>query len=220
MMKLRFYLSAVFAFVLTVPAWSLFWTFEEAPVYNYTVIQTKERIRTSFHSAGINMAAQFGEKWGPAIHGTLFTPIQGVQGIYNPDTNNIENKSRTDIWSFYNIPFGFDVLLGAHSPMKSKFSFKMSKDNRMSFSSTIGIHLNGIFLRHSQYYDRRFDSLTLGFGADIRAGIQISEGLDMGFLFNFNFDLLDLLHTNNNIGMFYNLNTGIFLRHRFGSGTL
>jgi hypothetical protein len=188
------------------------------PVFNYTQIRTSDRTQYQFYSPGINYYALLAEDYGVFVSSTLFTPIQGVQTSYDFTANKYGEGSKTNLWDYYNVPIGFDVLVGLGTNFPSKFKLKTPYNDHMEFGAGIGIHLNGIFLRNSDYDNRYYNSLTLGLGIDLRAVFQPGKNFYLGLMFNGNFDFFDLLHTTNEMASFINLNTGIVFGFKTGKG--
>ena len=168
-------------------------------------------------SPGINYYTLIGEHAGPFVSGTLFFPVYGSDAAYNWDSQTQDDTDWTYLWDYYNRSLGFDVLVGLGTNAPSRFKMNLKYADHMEMSAGIGLHLNGIFLRHSQYDNRYFNSLTFGLGIDLRSALLVRRNFYLGLLFNGNFDFLDLIHSTNKMEMFFNFNTGIVLGFRAGS---
>ena len=189
-----------------------------APVLNYTTITSGNRTRYEFLSPGLNYYAFIGRRGGLVTSMTLFMPSGGRQSDYNFATRERDSASWESIWNFYNLPIGYDVHIGVGTSQESRFTVNRSGD-RMTINAAIGLHLNGIHLRHTEFSNRYFDSLTFGVGVDIRAAIQLDQVVSIGWMLNTNYDFLDLIHSQNAMVSFFNLNTGFLLGLRFGGGS-
>jgi hypothetical protein len=222
MMKLHSLSSTVmiflFGLIIVSTAHSSNFRHDISPVFNYTQIQTEDRTMYQFYSPGLNYFVLLGEKHGPFISSTLFFPAGGSESVYDFGGGGYDNSNWTSLWEYYNVPIGFDFLFGLATNFPSKFTVKGKHSDHMEFGAGIGIHMNGIFLRNTNYENRYSNSLTLGFGLDLRAMFKPGKNFYMGLMFNGNFDFFDLLNTDNQMASFFNLNTGIVFGFRTGKG--
>jgi len=150
------------------------------PVYQLTVIETKQGNTSLVQAPGVSYAATLGSEWGFQANFTGYFPVAAYQ-----------NSVHVDVSSVYSSAWGIDAVFAA----MRRFCFQAG----LQLDLGVGPHFDGLVMKGNRtingsgYSD--FNSFTAGLGMNALLRWRVGHGpVSLAAFGSGAIDFLDLLH--------------------------